>query len=162
MPFPISLSDCIPFDSADAANVCRDVARTLEQQRARVVLLEANHIILRVPLVRGFGARWDFVAPLDRIDLAVETSDGRMSLCYRLSSLRTALLSIAIPPVLAFLVGAHDQFLVYFLAIGWLWLVGVNCGVTWIRAKPFFERAVINATSTRTPPEAGVRAPTAT
>lgn len=164
MTLLIGIFGSVPIDGSNAtplaAGVCRDVARALEQQGARMVSANANSITLRVPFVRGYGDRWDFVTPLDRIELRIEPiGGGQPFLRYRLSYLRTVLLSVAIPPALGLLVGATGATAVYMLVAGWIWLIAVNCGISWFRARPFFAREVKQSVSARS---ACIDAPTAT
>ena len=162
MPFPISLSGCVSVDTAHAADICRKVAHILERQRAQVVVDSPEHLVLRVPLVRGSGNKSDFVAPLNRIELRLRRGDGLSFLCYRLSVLRTALFNLAFPPIFALFAALHHGPVALVLVGGWLSLVGGNCGVVWWKARPFFERAVREATTSPMRAQQSSQPPTAT
>ena len=167
MPFPISLSGCVAVDTAYATDICRGVGRILERQRADIVIESDDHVVLRVPMVRGSGDNSDFVTPLNRIELRLRHGDGISFLCYRLSVLRTAALTFVMPPILVLFAAAVNRpldaaFSARLLLGGWIALIGGNCGVVWFRARPFFERAVREAVESSLRAEQSSRAPTAT
>src|SRR5262249_21162692 len=139
----------------------------LEKQRAEIVNEFDDHVVLRVPFVRGSGSNSDFVAPLNRIELRLRHGDGLSFLCYRLSVARTAIICFAIPPILL-LVGSalkappDTASAIRLLLGGWVALVGGNCGAIWFRARPFFERAAREASRAPVHAPRSSDAPTAT
>src|SRR5262249_4705127 len=149
------------------SDICAKVGRILEKQRADIVIEADDHVVLSVPFVRSSGNNSDFVAPLNRIELRLRHGDGLSFLCYRLSVVRTAIICCAIPPMLLFDGSAlkaplDSTFAIKLILGGWAGLVGGNCGAVWVRARPFFERAVREASSAPVHAQQSSDAPTAT
>jgi len=96
----------------------------------------------------SWGSNWRFTVPISAGSLAIDKdSAGRRKLSYDLSTRRTALIG-TIMVIALFGVAAGKgagQFPLWVPLVGWLWLVGANYLISFLRAPSWVSRRVSDA-----------------
>lgn len=151
MPFPLSIRGSIPIPDT-AANVSDDAiivacVDQIEHEGARVVSRGDHSMAFTVPFI-SWGSNWRFTVPLSAGSLEITHESGRnRRLRYDLSTRRTAVLG-TLMCVGLFAFGATSrsgQMPWWVPLLAWLWLVGSNYGISYVRTASWASRRVSDA-----------------
>jgi len=149
MPFPFSIRGSIPIpvSLSDRAIILACVDQ-IEQEGARVVWRSDRSTEFTSPLFRRLGSNWRFTVPLSggSFEITGEPTGARR-LSYDLSTRRVALIGTAMFVglfVVAFIVG-RVPFPLPIAAGFWLWIVGANYIISYMRAPSWVRRRLSDA-----------------
>lgn len=151
MPFPISIRGSEPIrdeaaNLSDAAIIIACVDQ-LEHEGARVAAHSDRSTSFTVPLLT-MRSNWRFTAPLSggAVEVIRDATGGRR-LAYDFSTRRLALIGTLMIGALFFVVAVRDvgQFPWWFPFFGWLWLVGGNYFIAFVRASSWARRRITDA-----------------
>ena len=151
MPFPLSIRGSVPIPN-EAANLpdqaiiiaCVD---QLEHEGARVILRTDRSAAFTTPVI-SWGSNWRFTVPLSGGSLEITGAPaGGRRLSYDFSTRRTALMGTVAITAMFIIVTVNDvgQFPWWMLVLGWLWLVGANYGISFLRAPSWVRRRITDA-----------------
>ena len=151
MPFPLSIrgSIAIPSEAASLPDqaiiiACIDQA---EHEGARIASRTDRSVAFTMPFI-SLRSNWRFTAPLSAglLEIVRDPSGGRR-LSYDFSTRRTAVIGTVMITVLFVVVAVNDvgQFPWWVPLIGWLWIVGANYGISFLRAPSWVRRRISDA-----------------
>jgi hypothetical protein len=151
MPFPFSIRGSVPI-SDEAANLSDDAiiiacVDQVEHERARVVSHTDHSTSFTVPFL-SWGSNWRFTVPLSggSLEIMGEPAGGRR-LSYNFSTRRVALIGTLAIIGLFVVVASRGvgQFPWWVPFVGWLWLVGGNYFISFVRAPRWVRRRISDA-----------------
>ena len=151
MPFPLSIrgSIAIPNEAASLSDRAITLACVdqVEHEGAHVVSHTDRSMTFTTSLI-SWGSNWRFTVPLSVGLLEIHSdSGGGRRLRYTFSTRRTALIGTVMILGLFGMVAVNDigQFPWWVPLLGWLWLVGANYGISFLRAPSWARRRVFDA-----------------
>lgn len=157
MPFPFSIrgSVAIPAEAAHLSDRAIMIACVdqIEHERARVVSQSDRSTTFTVPLL-SLGSNWRFTVPLSAGSLEITSAPGgERRLRYDFSSRRLALIGTIMVFVMFTVVSVNNvgDFPWWLPVVAWLWLVGMNHFITFVRAPSWVRRRVSDAIKAAAP-----------
>ena len=165
MPFPISIRGSVPIPD-NAARLPDDAiiiacVDQVEHEGARIVSHSGGSTTFTVPFF-SWGSNWRFTRPLSAgaLEITSEPAGGRR-LRYDFSTRRTALMGavmiIGLFAIVAF--QGVGQIPWWVAPVGWLWLVGVNYFISFVRARSCVRRRIADAVKVSAPVNPAVKQP---
>jgi hypothetical protein len=151
MPFPFSIRGSVRILD-EAAGLSDDAiiiacVDQIEHEGARVASRSDRSTTFTVPFL-SWGSNWRFTVPLSAGSLEIirEPTGGRR-LRYDFSTRRIALIgTVAVIGLFAAVaLNGVGQFPWWVPVIGWLWLVGANYFISFVRAPSWVRRRISDA-----------------
>lgn len=148
MPLPFSFSGRVELTSSAGPDLAEIALGKLEKALWDLKATRVNRSGWQLHFTVRFF-RWversNLLGPVERGELWLEPSHSNLVVFYRLQFTRLLMLisaGLCIPLGFLLYQGASIRIVPWFLAIGWLWLFGVNVAITLIRFPRWIRRTL--------------------